>query len=174
MPDWQGESTCWAKPCPGRVLELAADIESLDEEAISYRGTATMDGTPIIRLQDCVGPMIPVVDLDDPDALRNRFALLSADRVCPRRLSRLAAPALPAVSEVNRPFQCGPPLRCLLPRPFSRTIFPDGRFFPGVLLMQACLELAAALAAEVPPPARGRVEIAVRFEHEAPRIHTSR
>ena len=59
---------------PGQVLQLAADIESLDVEAMAYRGSATIDGTPIIRLEECLGPMIPVTDLDDPVLLRERFA----------------------------------------------------------------------------------------------------
>ena len=139
---------------PGRVLELVADIESLDEEAISYRGTATMGGAPIIRLQDCVGPMIPVVDLDDPDALRNRFALLSAMGV-----PAGGFPGLPPLPFHRIGGEPAVSVRAAFAVPASAPFFPDHfprrPVFPGSLLMQACLELAAALVAEVPPPARG-------------------
>jgi len=61
---------------PGQVLELAADLETVDAEAAAYDGTAHADGIPVIRLRHCVGPMVAVEEFDDPQALRERFALL--------------------------------------------------------------------------------------------------
>ena len=45
--------------CPGQTLELSADLESADAEAVAYGGIANADGVPIVRLNDCVGPMVP-------------------------------------------------------------------------------------------------------------------
>src|SRR5262245_32936335 len=42
---------------PGQVLELEADLQSVDDDAAAYGGLAHAGGKPIIRLQDCVGPM---------------------------------------------------------------------------------------------------------------------
>src|SRR5262249_39874024 len=61
---------------PGQVIELEATLESIDSEAVSYEGVAHSGGQPVIRLQHCVGPMIPVQEFDDPAALRERFAVL--------------------------------------------------------------------------------------------------
>src|SRR5512137_2052805 len=47
---------------PGQLLDLAAELESVDTETVGYRGTAHADGIPVIRLLDCVGPMVPVED----------------------------------------------------------------------------------------------------------------
>src|SRR6266478_8669227 len=45
---------------PGQVLQLSADLETIDEEAVAYSGLASVDGIPVVRLHNCVGPMVPV------------------------------------------------------------------------------------------------------------------
>jgi 3-hydroxymyristoyl/3-hydroxydecanoyl-(acyl carrier protein) dehydratase len=60
-------------PRAGQVLELAADLENVDADSVEYNGTAHVDGRLVMRLQDCVGPMMPLADFDDPQALRKRF-----------------------------------------------------------------------------------------------------
>jgi hypothetical protein len=45
---------------PGQMLELSAELESVDTEAVAYRGEASADGIPVVRLHNCVGPMLPV------------------------------------------------------------------------------------------------------------------
>ncbi|HEX6945506.1 MAG TPA: hypothetical protein VF196_04875, partial [Casimicrobiaceae bacterium] len=62
---------------PGDTLELAVDIETADDEAVAYRGTADVAGARVIELIDCLGPMLPVAEFDDPAALAERFALLT-------------------------------------------------------------------------------------------------
>src|SRR5882762_5562483 len=55
---------------PGQVLELAAELESVDAEAVAYGGTAHADGKPVLRLHHCVGPMLSQEEFDDPQAVR--------------------------------------------------------------------------------------------------------
>jgi len=140
-----------AAACPGQVLELAVDIESLDAEAAAYGGFATIDGTLIIRLQDCVGPMIPVADLDDPAALRERFAVLCGPGAAPEGFR-----GLPPLCLHRSDGEVGQCARATFQVPASAAIFADHfprrPVFPGSLLMQMSLELAAALAAEIPSP----------------------
>ena len=140
---------------PGKILELAADIESLDEEAISYRGTATSEGASVIALQDCVGPMIPVADLDDPDTLRDRLALL-----CAQGVPAGGFPGLPPLPFHRVGGDPGLSVRASFAvpssAPFFADHFPRRPVFPGSLLMQVCLQLSAELVAEIPPPARGQ------------------
>ena len=49
-----------AAPHPGQTLELAAFIETVDDEAVGYGGFASVNDVIILRLEHCVGPMIPV------------------------------------------------------------------------------------------------------------------
>ena len=43
---------------PGQRLDLTAELESVDTEAIAYHGLAEVNGVPVIRLEHCVGPMM--------------------------------------------------------------------------------------------------------------------
>ena len=140
---------------PGQVLQLAAEIESVDAEAVAYRGCAKVDGTEIIRLEECVGPMIPVVDLDDPEELRERFALLCGPGVGPGGFDGLPHFVLHPVAR-----ESGSWARAAFQVPTSAPIFADHfprrPIFPGSLLVQVCLELAGALAGEIPRPAASK------------------
>src|SRR5262245_27941949 len=61
---------------PGQTIDLEAELESVDAEAVAYGGMARAGGVPVIRLQHCVGPMVPLEEFDDPQAVRSRFHLL--------------------------------------------------------------------------------------------------
>lgn len=139
---------------PGQLLELSVDIESLDDEAISYRGAAAIGGAPIIRLHDCVGPMIPVAELDAPEALRDRFNLLSGSGVAAGGF-----PGLPPLPCRRLGGDHGAFLRAAfavpLAAPFFADHFPRRPVFPGSLLMQACLQIASDLVAEISSPSSG-------------------
>jgi 3-hydroxymyristoyl/3-hydroxydecanoyl-(acyl carrier protein) dehydratase len=137
---------------PGQPLELAAELESVDEEAVAYGGEARVNGTPIIRLRDCVGPMVPIVDFDDPKALRDRFALLCGGGADPGAFQGLPALTLEQAESEN-----GRCRRAWLQVPASADLFADHfprrPVFPGSLLMHLNLQLAAELAQEIAPAA---------------------
>jgi 3-hydroxymyristoyl/3-hydroxydecanoyl-(acyl carrier protein) dehydratase len=136
---------------PGQVLELAADLETADEDAVAYGGSARADGVPVIRLQDCVGPMVPVDEFDDPQALRDRFAVLSGSGAAPGAFG-----GLPPLTLDHTNGDPGQSRRAILQVPESASFFADHfprrPVFPGSLLMHMNLQLAVALAAEVAPP----------------------
>jgi 3-hydroxymyristoyl/3-hydroxydecanoyl-(acyl carrier protein) dehydratase len=139
---------------PGQVLELAADLETVDTDAIAYGGTAHAGGVPVIRLQHCVGPMMPLEEFDDPAALRARLALLQGDGAVPGAFGGVPAFALDPIDG-----EPGQSLRATLDVPASAPFFgdhfPRRPVFPGTLLMHLNLELAAGLATRLPPPAAG-------------------
>ncbi|HXG47837.1 MAG TPA: hypothetical protein VNO52_09445, partial [Methylomirabilota bacterium] len=141
-------------PQPGHWLELEAELESVDAEAVAYAGRARAGGEPVIRLEHCVGPMLPVVEFDDPQALRERFELLRGGGATPGLFGGLPElTPVPAESEPGRLMRAT--LAVPAQAPFFADHFPRRPVFPGSLLMHANLQLAAALAAQLPPPAAG-------------------
>jgi 3-hydroxymyristoyl/3-hydroxydecanoyl-(acyl carrier protein) dehydratase len=140
---------------PGQILELNATLETLDEEAIAYEGTAHSDGALLIRLEHCVGPMVPVAEFDDPQALRERFDLLRGAGAASGAFDGL--PGLPLTIAGGK---AGQSLTATFQVPekaaFFGDHFPRRPVFPGTLLMHANLELAAALAGQFPSPTGGR------------------
>ncbi len=134
---------------PGQTLELAADIESVDNEAVSYCGTALVEGKPVIKLNHCVGPMLPQEDFDDTQAVKNRYALLCNGGAVPG-----AYGGVPPVNFENVTSEPGRWIRANLPIPTSALFFDDHfarrPVFPGTLFMQKILELAADVAINIP------------------------
>lgn len=139
---------------PGQWLEMSVDMESVDVEAAAYNGEARADGVPVIRLQHCVGPMIPVTEFDEPAALRDRFALIRGKGATPAAFG-----GLPPLEIDRLEDDPGRSVRAALQLPATASLFgdhfPRRPVFPGSLLMHVNLRLAATLAAEIPPPAGG-------------------
>jgi 3-hydroxymyristoyl/3-hydroxydecanoyl-(acyl carrier protein) dehydratase len=150
-----GSVELFGTPQPGQILELAADLEYVDAESVQYSGTAHHDGNLMIRLQDCVGPMVLQTDFDDPSALRTRFEELCRNGAHPgafRGLPRLALErtASEPGQRVSGTFQVPSAA------PLFADHFPRRPVFPGSLLMHLNLQLGAALASELTSPPRGR------------------
>jgi 3-hydroxymyristoyl/3-hydroxydecanoyl-(acyl carrier protein) dehydratase len=139
----------------GQTLDLAAELETADAEAVAYHAVAHVNGAPVLRLSDCVGPMVPMEDFDDPQAVRDRFALLCAGGRAPGGFTGVP-PLLPERSGGEAGQRAHATLRVPASAPFFADHFPRRPVFPGSLLMHANLQLAAALAGELPPPAPGR------------------
>lgn len=133
---------------PGQTLELAAEIESVEEDAVAYNGMASVNGSPVIRLHNCVGPMLPVEEFDDPQALRDRYSLLCGSGAAPG-----AFDGIPALTLDNLTREPGKSARATLQvpteAPFFSDHFPRKPVFPGSLLMQLNLQLAGKLAEQL-------------------------
>ena len=140
-----------APVCPGDVLELAADLETLDHQCASYSGFARRANTPLLRLDHAVGPMLPADQFDDPAALRQHFARLRSERVPSGAFAGLAEASVELLGG-----EPGQSLRASLqvPKsaPFFSDHFPRRPVFPGSLLIQSNLDLALRLAGELPVP----------------------
>jgi 3-hydroxymyristoyl/3-hydroxydecanoyl-(acyl carrier protein) dehydratase len=147
---------------PGHLLELSVEIEDVDSERVEYNGTACQAGEPVVRLRDCVGPMVPLADMDDPALLRTRF-----DVLCRGESDAGAVTGLPPLLLECRGGEAGCAARAIFhvpsAAPFFSDHFPRRPLFPGSLLMHLKIQLGAALAAEIPqPPTRAWVPDAVR------------
>jgi 3-hydroxymyristoyl/3-hydroxydecanoyl-(acyl carrier protein) dehydratase len=135
---------------PGQKLELTATLDSVDDGAVSYGGTAHADGQLLMRLEHCVGPMVPLVDFDDPAAVREQFGLLCGAGGTPGGFGGLGPLAMErhdgeagklARADFTVPVEA----------PWFADHFPRKPVFPGSLLLHVNLQLAAALAAELSP-----------------------
>jgi 3-hydroxymyristoyl/3-hydroxydecanoyl-(acyl carrier protein) dehydratase len=132
---------------PGQVLDLGAELESVDIDTVGYCGTACVDGLPVIRLLDCVGPMVPLNDFDEPDAMRERCGLLRTVGATPGGFPGLPALALER-GECERGQLARAVLRVPSGAPFFADHFPRRPVFPGTLLMHASMQTAAMLVEE--------------------------
>lgn len=134
---------------PGQLLELSADLETVDPDDVAYRGGAQVDGVPVIRLHDCVGPMVPMAGFDDPEAVRGRYTLLCEAGAAPGGFEGVPALRIERTGgETGR--WVGACLQVPATAPFFADHFRRQPVFPGTLLLHANLQLAAALAAELP------------------------
>jgi len=139
------------EPRAGQVLELAADLESVEADSVEYNGTAHVDGRLVMRLQDCVGPMLRLADFDDPQALRNRF-----EELCQSTAGLKGSPELPQLTLERTGGDPGQHISATFQVPFEAPLFADHfprrHVFPGSLLMHLNLQLATTLAREIDPP----------------------
>ena len=134
---------------PGQTLELAADLESVESDAVAYGGTAHCEGRPVLRLVHCVGPMLPQEDFDDPQAVKARFSLL-----CQSGAPAGGFAGVPPLPLEDTGAEAGQWRRATLHVPQTLAVFADHfarrPVLPGTLSMHKTLELADRLMKDVP------------------------
>jgi len=137
---------------PGSILDLAISVASCDDEAIAYSGEASVDGTRVIELRDCLGPMLPVADFDAPEALRARLTLLRTEGAPAGRFQGVATPAL-SMLEGEPGLLSRASLDIPVSAPFFADHFPRRPVFPATLLLDSQIRLALDLARAAVGPA---------------------
>ena len=143
----------------GQTLDLAAELETVETDAVGYSGTASVDGKPVIRLEHCVGPMLPQEDFDEPQGLRERFAFLQKHDAAPGGFKGVPKVPLEHIGgETGQWKRAG--LHVPESAPFFADHFPRRHVFPGTLLMHSNLQLAVALAGEIPSSSNGPWKLA--------------
>ncbi len=135
---------------PGQSLDLEIAIDSCDDEAVAYDGRARIGDAEIVELRHCVGPMLPMIDFDDPAAVRADFDTLITSGKTPGGFDGVPIFDVQTVSHE--------PARSLSARlavpgsaPFFADHFPRRPVFPGTLLLEAQMRLALVLALEATP-----------------------
>lgn len=132
----------------GATLELEAEVERREENSIVYRGSAVLGGRSIGELKRCLGPMLPMAEFDDPEAVRRKFARLCSGAPDPAEaddpLSRLVSTPIAHIPGAVRR------VRLEVPRnaPFFTDHFPRKPVFPATLLLDLQARLAVGLAGE--------------------------
>ena len=142
-----GETLFFGAVGPGDTLELAVELETCDEDAVAYGGTAAAAGRPVLELRHCVGPMLPMEEFDAPEAVGADFEVLVGPGAPAGRLRAVPQPAVTVTDRV--------PGRSLVATlevpasaPFFGDHFPRRPVFPGTLLLDRQIELALELARE--------------------------
>jgi 3-hydroxymyristoyl/3-hydroxydecanoyl-(acyl carrier protein) dehydratase len=159
-----GETHFLASVAPGDVIQLAVEIDHVDDDAVSYRGFADVDGKRVIELNDCLGPMLPAAEFDAPEALRERFALLCGEGARVDRFQGVVDPTVETIDHVQ-----GQSLRAKLHIPVSAPYFADHfprrPVFPATLLLNSQIGMATQLAREANPAKNETMSIASRMTH---------
>ena len=149
---------------PGEVLDLAVEIESCDDEAVAYAGSARCGERPVIELIDCLGPMLPVEEFDSPAAMAERLALLRGPGATPGRFRGIAPPRLVPGPGV-RGESATATLHVPAAAPFFADHFPRRPVFPATLLLDIQIRHALGLAAETVHCPPGSRPVPVRMTH---------
>ena len=149
---------------PGSRLDLTVEIDSCDDEAISYGGVAEVDGIRVIELMHCLGPMLPVVEFDAPEALRERLRVLRGAGAPGGAFHGVAVPKLSHLEG-----EPGRAARAVLAIPRSAAFFADHfprrPVFPATLLLDSQIRLALDLARAAVGPALAPVLVPKRMTH---------
>ena len=139
-------------PRPGQTLQLEADIERCDSEAVAYTGRATIDGVLALELVDSVGPMLPMAEFDAAEAVRADFDTLVGAGAEANRFGGVPRPQLQVLDEVpgeRLSAQLAVPARHAAP--YFADHFPRRPVFPGTLLLDALAGLAVQVAQQAAP-----------------------
>jgi 3-hydroxymyristoyl/3-hydroxydecanoyl-(acyl carrier protein) dehydratase len=141
------ETRFLAEVAPGSTLLLAVDIERCDDDAVAYAGRASTDGTAVIELVDCLGPMLPVEEFDSPAELAARFELLRGEGAPAGRFRGVVAPRVVRTGGVPGA-SASATLHVPESAPFFGDHFPRRPVFPATLLLDAEIGLAMSVAGE--------------------------
>jgi len=137
---------------PGQTLKLEADVARCDAEAVAYSGRAFLDGGCALELVDCVGPMLPMTEFDEPAAVRGDFETLRSTGAATDRFGGVPAPRIDVLDHA-----AGERMRATLHVPQADEVpyfadhFPRRPVFPGTLLLDALAGLAVQVAGEALP-----------------------
>ena len=142
-----GETRIHSLVKPGDTLTLEVDIESCDEDAIVYRGRASVNGRLVLELLDTIGSMLDTAEFDEPSRLSADFTVLTGAGRQPGLFPGVPQPVLTTLSH-----EPGLSLTARMDVPADGSYFADHfplrPVFPATLMLDAQLRLAQQLASE--------------------------
>ena len=69
-----GEVAIVGDAAVGDSVLLDTTIDSVTDDAVFYHATASVDGETVLRLENVLGPLLPMEQFNDPKEMRERFA----------------------------------------------------------------------------------------------------
>jgi len=142
-----GETRIHSLVKPGDTLALEVDIESCDEDAIVYRGRASVNGRLVLELLDTIGSMLDTAEFDEPSRLAADFAVLTGAGRQSGLFPGVPHPVLTTLSHEQ-----GVSLTARMDVPSDGSYFADHfplrPVFPATLMLDAQLRLAQQVASE--------------------------
>src|SRR4030095_6029855 len=129
---------------PGETLELGVELESCDDEAVSYRGWADGGRARGARARDLSavrGPMLPLDEFDSPLVLRERFDVLCGAGAPAGRFHGINGFRVEPGRIVPGKSGCAT-LYVPETAPFFHDHFPRRPVFPATLLLNEMIQLA--------------------------------
>jgi 3-hydroxymyristoyl/3-hydroxydecanoyl-(acyl carrier protein) dehydratase len=69
-----GEVAIIGEAAVGDTILLDTTIDSVTDDAVFYHATASVDGATVLRLENALGPLLPMEQFNDPKEVRERFA----------------------------------------------------------------------------------------------------
>jgi 3-hydroxymyristoyl/3-hydroxydecanoyl-(acyl carrier protein) dehydratase len=136
------------QPTPQREgpLDLEVEITSMRHHALSYRGSVTVGGEPVLSLEKAIGPLLPMELFDDRERVRRIFETLRLGGLPARPL---ASPEdyNPAITVIESDPSRGFEARLRIPEASAvyADHFPRKPIYPATLLLDAQIEQARAL-----------------------------
>ena len=69
-----GEIAITGEAVVGETVLLDTTIDSVTDDAVFYHAAASVDGAMVLRLENALGPLLPMEQFNDPEEVRERFA----------------------------------------------------------------------------------------------------
>lgn len=127
-------------------LDLEVEITAMRHQALSYRGSVTSCGEPVLSLEKAIGPLLPMEIFDDHERVRRAFETLRHGGLPVRAL---ASPDdySPQITILESDPCAGFEARLEIPEASAiyADHFPRKPLFPATLLLGAQIEQARLL-----------------------------
>lgn len=69
-----GEVAIIGEAAVGNSVLLDTTIDSVTDDAVFYHATASVEGSTVLKLENTLGPLLPMEQFNDPQEMRERFA----------------------------------------------------------------------------------------------------
>lgn len=69
-----GEVAITGEAAVGDSVLLDTTIDSVTDDAVFYHAAASVDGATVLKLENALGPLLPMDQFNDPEEVRERFA----------------------------------------------------------------------------------------------------
>ena len=146
-----GEVAITGEAAVGDTVLLDTTIDSLTDDSVIYHAVASVDGETVLRLENSLGPMLPIEQFNNPEELRERFARIhvpGAPAEAPPAGGEAAVPYDASFDEIlsfEPGYQAGAVRTLSGSEDFLADHFPHKPVLPLSLLLESLLQLGQKL-----------------------------